>query len=113
MMKAAKAVAPPKGAPGKIKQWARAGGPPLGTRTGSAASPISAWHFNVGQRLLKTRLERGVTQFDLAKRLGVAQLYISRYENGLKNMGITHLAHIATALDVSTDYLLLLQEDEV
>lgn len=82
-------------------------GPPRGTRSGSRQAPISDWHFQVGQRLMHARLAKNWSQFDLATELGLKQLQISKFENGLSDMGIAKATVLANALGVSMDYFLL------
>src|SRR5207247_2491036 len=46
--------------------------------SGTAATPAET----VGQRLARLRRERGLTQVELAERLGIAQPIVSDYERG-------------------------------
>lgn len=50
--------------------------------------------------LRQLRLERGLTQADLAQRLGVWQEWISRYEVGERRLDVIELAEIARAIGV-------------
>jgi transcriptional regulator with XRE-family HTH domain len=64
----------------------------------------------LGARLARLRRERGLTQIELAERLGVVQPVVSDYERGelrLHGQLIVDLTHI---LRVSADELLGLQE---
>jgi ribosome-binding protein aMBF1 (putative translation factor) len=47
-----------------------------------------------------TRRERGYTQKELAEKLGVSQVMISRWENGDENFTVATLAKISSALGV-------------
>ncbi|GHT56255.1 hypothetical protein FACS1894109_04640 [Spirochaetia bacterium] len=47
-----------------------------------------------------TRRERGYTQKELAKKLGVSQVMISRWENGEENFTAATLAKISSALGI-------------
>ncbi len=49
--------------------------------------------------LVLARESRGFTQGELAKRSGVSQSMLSKYENDLCDISIQHLTDIATALD--------------
>lgn len=60
----------------------------------------------LGARLQRIRKEKGITQVELAKRLGSIQSVVSSYECGTTHPNHEMLARIATALGVSTDYLL-------
>jgi transcriptional regulator with XRE-family HTH domain len=58
-----------------------------------------------GERLLKARKERKISQDELAKRLGVHAPIIGRYERGEVNPSIEVATKIADTLGVSLDYL--------
>lgn len=60
-----------------------------------------------GERLKAERIKKGVTEVEIAKELGVAQSYISKLENGIKNPSNGMLIALAKYYDVTTDYLLL------
>lgn len=56
---------------------------------------------------LKTlRIQKDMTQAQLAQKLGLTKSVISAYENGLRMPSYDVLIHIASIFDVSTDYLL-------
>ncbi|MCL2201225.1 MAG: helix-turn-helix domain-containing protein [Oscillospiraceae bacterium] len=48
----------------------------------------------------KQRRSKGYTQRDLAKKLGVSQAMVSRWENGEENITLTTLVKIASALEI-------------
>ncbi len=57
--------------------------------------------------ILKTqRLKKGMTQKQLAQRLEVTKSVISAYETGLRLPSYDILIHIAKLFNVSTDFLL-------
>ncbi len=58
-----------------------------------------------GERLLKARKERKISQEELAKRLGAHAPIIGRYERGEVKPSIEVAAKIAEILGVSLDYL--------
>jgi transcriptional regulator with XRE-family HTH domain len=58
-----------------------------------------------GERLKETRIARGLSQADLAQRLGMTRQQISQLEKA-DNPTSDVLSRIAKALEVSTDYLL-------
>lgn len=62
------------------------------------------------QRLTTTRELRGITQGDLANRVGISENQIWRYENADVQPKAEVIARLARELDVSTDYLLGLNE---
>ena len=55
----------------------------------------------IGQAIKAIREERGITQYELAKRLGYSQSNISKYENGDLGIDATFLIKIARAMDCS------------
>ena len=69
--------------------------------------------YAIGSRIKKTRLERGLTQAELAKRLGYkSQTTINKIEKGLVNLSVDKLIEFAKALNVSYSYLSGESEDK-
>lgn len=62
--------------------------------------------MNLGENIKKARKAAGVTQKQLAERMGVYQKDVSRWENGEHAPSIELLAGICKALKVSADTLL-------
>lgn len=60
----------------------------------------------LGVQIRKVRQERGMTQADIAKALGVSQVTITRLESGSQNIAISKLFKIANALRVPPHKLL-------
>lgn len=60
----------------------------------------------LGKRLGKLRDEKGLSQGELAKRLGIARTTYSGYENNAREPDQKTLDKLATFFDVSVDYLL-------
>ena len=58
-----------------------------------------------GARLRDVRLERGLTQRELADLCQLPHSAVSQFETGARTPGFTRLVKLATALDVSIDYL--------
>ena len=56
--------------------------------------------------LLRYRLEHGLSQEDLAKKLSLSQNTISQYESGKRNPHVKSLAHIANALGVDVEIII-------
>jgi transcriptional regulator with XRE-family HTH domain len=54
----------------------------------------------VGQNVARIRLEKGLTQEELAVRSGFSQQYLSGLERGRRNPTIITIYEIAQALDV-------------
>lgn len=61
---------------------------------------------NFGSKVKELRLEKGLTQQQLANLLGVAVSAISSYESGSRYPSYEVLISIARIFHVSTDYLL-------
>ena len=60
----------------------------------------------VGSNLRKYRLERNLTQEQLAERAGISTSFYANLERGKKSMSILTLKELASSLNISTDYLL-------
>lgn len=60
--------------------------------------------MNVGKRIKALRKTRGLTQEQLAERLGVQRATISNYEIGRRSPHLKELEKIASVLGVSLDY---------
>lgn len=58
-----------------------------------------------GKNVKKIRTEKGMSQGDLAKILGVHPTYISGIERGIRNMALKNIEKLAKALGVSIDNL--------
>lgn len=54
-----------------------------------------------GWNLRKTRVERGITQQQLALDVGIDPAYCGRIERGLENLSINIMEAMANALDVT------------
>jgi transcriptional regulator with XRE-family HTH domain len=66
-----------------------------------------------GQRLKNVLTERGMMQKELAEKIGVHEMAISRYVHGGRIISVPILIDICKALNVSADYLLGLTEVEI
>ena len=77
--------------------------PTLGSMSRQKPDPEDA---EVGHRLAKLRRERGITQAELATKLGIGQSNISLYEHGSCKLRGDLIVQIAGILHVSTDELL-------
>ena len=65
----------------------------------------------IGENTRKYRTRAGLTQAQLAEKVGVGTAFISRVELGQKRMRIETMLLVASALHISVD-LLLYQENE-
>lgn len=64
----------------------------------------------LNERIRKLRLERNLSQVDLAKKLNVTKQSVSNWENDNIQPSIEMLIKLAEAFSVSTDYLLGLDD---
>lgn len=58
------------------------------------------------QILRQLRVEAGMTQVEVAKRLQVPQSFVSKYESGERRLDVIELRHVADALQVPPGALL-------
>jgi len=69
--------------------------------------------MTLGERILLLRRRKRLTQEELAAQSGVNKMTIWRLEHGaIQDVKGQVLAHMALALETTTDYLLGLREDE-
>lgn len=66
----------------------------------------------LGQRILSAIRLNGISQKELASRLGITEGVISRYVSGEREPKPDMIANIATALHTTSDYLLGIEHDE-
>ncbi|MBQ8881794.1 MAG: helix-turn-helix transcriptional regulator [Clostridia bacterium] len=65
---------------------------------------------NLGKKLKERRNQLGLTQRQVAERLGVAQPVYQRFEKGVFECSYEQLRDICKLFDLSADYLLGLTE---
>ena len=65
---------------------------------------------NLGETIKALRLEKGLTQPQLAREVGVSNGMISVWENNINEPKASYIKRLALALDVSADDLLGLHE---
>ena len=63
-----------------------------------------------GVRLKELRIQKGLQQIDVAKVLNCSYVTISRWEMGVRNPSLDDIVRIANYFNVTTDYLLGLQD---
>jgi transcriptional regulator with XRE-family HTH domain len=68
--------------------------------------PINLGNETFGQRLARLRKERGLTQSELASKMGLVQALVSEYERDKIRPYHEMVARFALALDVTTDELI-------
>lgn len=88
--------------PGPRPPGSRSAGPqtltPLTPRT---QSPEPLWRHLLGERIRATRLERGETLAETARRAGISPQYLSEIERGRKEPSSELIAAVAGALDTT------------
>lgn len=67
--------------------------------------PLDYGNETLGQRLARLRKERGYTQVDLAKKIGIIQTLISDYELDKLRLSAEMAVRFAMVLDVTVDEL--------
>lgn len=67
---------------------------------------------NFGERLKELRIEKGLTQKQLAQKIDNAQSAIVYWESNRQEPSISALKKLCIELDVSADYLLGLEDDK-
>lgn len=65
---------------------------------------------SLGERIARLRKQRGVTQQELAERIGTIQVLISDYERDRLRVTAEMVVRIAAALEMTTDELLGLKK---
>jgi transcriptional regulator with XRE-family HTH domain len=62
------------------------------------------YDLELGKRIRLRRVELGISQSDLADKLGVSFQQVQKYEKGVNRVGASRLQQIATALDVPVTF---------
>ena len=62
------------------------------------------YDHELGKRIRLRRVELGISQSDLADKLGVSFQQVQKYEKGVNRVGASRLQQIATALDVPVTF---------
>ena len=73
--------------------------------------PLNISNETIGERIARIRKEKGFTQTELAKEIGITRSHVSKYEVGWIRLYDEMLIRFAIALDVSLDYLVGLRDD--
>lgn len=63
-------------------------------------------YFKIGQRIRKMRKAQGLSQDELASKIGISTTHMSHIETGNTKLSLPVLVDIATVLEVRTDDLL-------
>ena len=65
----------------------------------------SRWRIELGHKIYRTMMERGLLMSELSDISGISYSSLSKYINGHKSPGSYTLKRIATSLDVGVGYL--------
>jgi transcriptional regulator with XRE-family HTH domain len=68
--------------------------------------PIDLGDEELGERIARLRRDKGLTQVELADKIGIIQPVLSDYERGRLRLYAEMVARVGVALDVSADELL-------
>ena len=71
-----------------------------------ARASMNALSKQFGKKVRQIRLDKGLSQGDIARRLKLHRSYISGIERGVRNPSLGVVEKIAKALNVSVDNLL-------
>ena len=63
-------------------------------------------YFKIGQKIRKYRKAEGLSQEELAERIGISVTHMSHIETGNTKLSLPFFVEIANVLDVQTDDLL-------
>ena len=66
-------------------------------------------NYTISKFLVDFRVENKLTQKQLAKKLGVSQVMISKYENGDYNFSLKKICDIAEVLDAKLSFDIMLE----
>ena len=59
----------------------------------------------VGNKLKKSRISIGLTQKEVANKLGMAYQQYQKYENGIYELNYNQIIQLCNILEISADYL--------
>ena len=67
---------------------------------------LNGWRILLNERIKQLRTERGLSQVELAEKLGISKQSVSNWENDNIQPSIEMLLKLSHIFSVSTDYLL-------
>lgn len=74
---------------------------------GATEGQAEAWLTAFGRHLRGLRIERGLSQMELAHRVGLHPTYISGIERGVRNVSLVNIHVLAEGLGVASADLLV------
>lgn len=75
--------------------------------------PLNINDHSIGKVISKIRKKRGLTQLELARKIGITRTALSAYESGRVRLYDEMIARFALALNISTDILLGLKKNDI
>lgn len=66
--------------------------------------------MNIGENLRQLRTERNISQTEIAEKLGITQVFISRAENNTKKLSVEQVFELSKILECSTDAIIIGKE---
>lgn len=72
---------------------------------------MDIFHVSFGARIREVRLQRGLTQEEVAHGAGIHVTYLSGIERGKRNPSLANIRRIARALGVSVRELFSFEEE--
>jgi transcriptional regulator with XRE-family HTH domain len=70
------------------------------------AEGLSMWFKEMGKKIQRAREERGMTQMDLARALGITQAALSNYELGKRRLYLHQIEELSQVLQKNIDYFI-------
>lgn len=70
------------------------------------AAKEKAFYAQLGRRIAERRKAAGITQVDLAQRLGIAQQTMAHYEGGVSRIAVALLPPLAKAIGTTVEELI-------
>ncbi|MDB7085827.1 helix-turn-helix transcriptional regulator [Erysipelatoclostridium ramosum] len=67
---------------------------------------------DIGDRIKELRIKKGINQNQLSQLLGVTKSMVSAYETGIRLPSLANIINLSKTFNVTTDYLLGLENDE-
>lgn len=83
----------------------------LATTAMSISTEEREFFIALGERIARLRKEHGITQTQLAKRLGVSQQTIQAYESGKRRIQVATLPELARVLSTTLEELFAQQQE--
>jgi len=81
--------------------------------SGGVESMYANNYTEVGKNISMVMEQRGMTQQNLANRLGISKQVMSKIIKGNKAINVTELSQIASILDTTTDFLLTVNNNTI